>query len=212
MSQPAGVVGRTTPAEAGAAAGGVHLTALYRAYGRIFSIVAVLPVLVFWVSAATQPGLRPASATANALLSLLLVRLAMSTLRRPLTQQDLNVLAVATGVLVLASRLLATPGSPFLEQAAYLPVNPIVIAWAALSRRLVALVPVLLTVLATGVWNPGSLVLQQLVTTLTTGAFAGFAARMLRSGAARADAEADRLGRGPGSRASRATRGQCGAR
>jgi hypothetical protein len=153
----------------------------------------VLPLVVFWISAATLPGLRPASAAANALLSLVLVRLAVSTLRRPLTQQDLNVLAVATGVLMPAPRQLAAPGSPFLEQAAYLPVAPIVIAWAGLSRWFIVPVPVALAVLATGAWHPGTLAVEQLVTTLATGALPGFAARLLQSGARRADAEAGLL-------------------
>ena len=151
-------------------------------------------VLDFWVTSGTLSGQRPWSVAASLLLSLLLIRQAVRTLCRPLSQRDLNWLAAVTGALVLASRVLAVPGSSFLDGAAYLLVDPVVIAWAAVSRRLVVLVPVLLVVMGTGAWSlHGDLQVGVLVTTLGTAAFAGFAARLMRRGAQRADLDADLL-------------------
>lgn len=172
------------------------MAALDRAFGRIFAVIAFLVVLEFWFDARTLSGQRPGSLAANLLLSLVLLGQAARALRRPLTQQDLNAMAVATGALLLLARSLAAAGSPFLDQAAYLLVGPAAIAWPALSRRFVAPVPVLLVVIATGTWHPsGQLAVEQAVATLATVAFAGFAARLIRAGARRADAEADVLAR-----------------
>jgi hypothetical protein len=114
VSRTSASVGRPVPAEAAASAGGVHLASLERAFGRIFTVVTIGYVLDFWFSAGTLSGQRPGSVTASLLLSLLLIWRAIRTVRRPLSQQDLNWLAAATGALVLASRILAVPGSPFL--------------------------------------------------------------------------------------------------
>jgi signal transduction histidine kinase len=172
------------------------MAALDRAFGRIFAVLVALVVLEFWFGARTLSGQRPGSVAANLLLSLVLLGQAAWALRRPLTQRDLDAMAVATGALLLVSRFLAAPGSPFLDQAAYLLVGPAAIAWPALSRRFVVPVPILLVVIATGTWHPsGQLAVEQAVATLATVAFAGFAARLIRAGARRADAEADVLAR-----------------
>lgn len=174
----------------------MHLTAIERAFGRIFAVVVVLFVLEFWFSSAALSGQRPGSVAVTLLLSLLLVGQGARALRRPPTQRDLDGLALATGILLPAAWLLAAPASPFLVNAAYLLVGPAAMAWAAFSRRLVVPVPVLLIVLATGGWQHGAVLApEQAATTAATVIFAGVAARLMRAGARRADASAELLSR-----------------
>jgi len=174
----------------------VHQATLERAFGRIFAVVALAIVLYFWVSAAAMRGQQPGSLAANVLLSVLLVGQAVRAGRRPPSQRDLDLLAASTVVLVLASRILATPGSPFLEEAAYVMVVPAAAAWAAWSRRFVVPVPLLLMIAGTGAWYPaGDVAVEQLVGALPTVIVAGVAARFLRAGAAQADVDADRRSR-----------------
>jgi hypothetical protein len=132
--------------------GSVHQTTIERAFGRIFAMLIALIVVVFWFDSATLAGQRPGSMAANLLLSALLIWQAARALRRPPSQQDLYVLAAATGALLPISRALAVPGSPFLIDGAYLLAVPAAVAWAVWSVRFVVPVPVLLVVLATGVW------------------------------------------------------------
>jgi signal transduction histidine kinase len=174
----------------------VHQAALHRALGRIFAVVVAMFVLEFWFSASTLSGQRPASMAANLLLSIILVAQGVRAVRRPPSQRDLTVMALAAAVLLAASWLLAVPRSPFLNQAAYLLVVPVAVAWAALSRRFIVAVPVLLVLLAAGLWRPGaSLAIEDSATTLATVAFAAVAARLMRRGAQRADAGALALSR-----------------
>ncbi len=93
-----------------------HQKTLERAFGRIFAVLALANVLQFWVSGGTMSGQRSGSLAADLLLSLLLVGQAALAFRRPPSQRDLGLLAAATAILVLADRILAAPGSPFLEQ------------------------------------------------------------------------------------------------
>ncbi len=139
----------------GQPAGAAHQKALERAFGRIFAALVALFMVVFWFSSATLRGQRPGCVVANLVLSVLLIWQAARALRRPPSQRDLCLLAAATGALLMASRALAVPGSPFLADAAYELVTPVAIAWAVWSDRFVVPVPVLLIVLATGVWQLG---------------------------------------------------------
>jgi signal transduction histidine kinase len=174
----------------------VHRLALERAYGRIFAVVVALFVLEFWSSTGALSGQRPGSIAANGLLSLLLIVQAIRALRRPPPQPDLNCMAVAATALLAISWLFAVPGSPFLNNAAYLLVVPVAVVWAALSRHFFVPVPILLVILATGAWYPGApLAVEESVTTLATVAFAAIAARLMRGGARHADAAADLLSR-----------------
>ena len=116
-------------------AGAVHQTTIERAFGRIFAMLIALIVVVFWFNSATLAGQRPGSVAANLLLSALLVWQAARALRRPPFQQDLHVLAAATGALLLVSRALAVPGSPFLVDDAYLLAVLAAVAWAVWSVR-----------------------------------------------------------------------------
>jgi len=169
---------------------------LERAFGRIFAAYAILIVLLFWLTAPTLSGLRPGSAVAGVLLSVVLAGQAALAFHRPPSQRDLSLLAVATGVLILAIRLFAVSGSPFLVQAAYLMVSPAAVGWAVWSRRLVAPVPILLIIAGTGAWHPsGDLPVEQSIVVLEMAIFTGIAARVLRAGARHADSEADRLSR-----------------
>jgi hypothetical protein len=174
----------------------VHQATLERAFGRIFAVVAMAILLQFWVGARTMSGQQPGSLAADLLLSVLLVWQAMRASRRPPSQRDLDLLAAATACLVLAARILAAPGSPFLEQAAYVIVVPAAAAWAVWSRRFVVPVPLLLMILGTGAWHPaGDLAVEQSVAALPTVIIAGISARFIRAGARQADVDADRLSR-----------------
>jgi signal transduction histidine kinase len=174
----------------------VHQTALERASGRVFAVVAVFLVLQFWFSSLTVSGLRPGSVAAGVLLSLLLVWQAGRAFRRPPSQRDLNLLVTATVGLILAIRILAVPGRPFLDQAAYVLAVPAAVAWAVWSRRLIVPIPVLLVVLATGAWDSGSdLAVEQSVAALATVTLGGVAVRFVRVAARRADEDADRMAR-----------------
>jgi hypothetical protein len=160
--------------------------------GRIFAVLVALFVVVFWFSASAVSGQQPGSVAANLLLSVLLIWQAARALRRPPSRRGLCVLAAAAGSLLLASRALAVPGSPFLNNAAYELVTPTAIAWAVWSDWLVVPVPVLLIVLATGAWQlGGDLPVEQAVTALAVVACTSWAARLMRAGARRADADAD---------------------
>lgn len=174
----------------------VHERTLERAVGRIYATYVMFSVAEFWLTTQTVRGQRPGSEVAGVLLSMTLVWQAALAFRRPPSQRDLGLLAAASGIFVLAIRLFAVPGSAFLDQAAYLMVPPVAVAWAVWSRRLVVLVPILLIIAATGAWHPaGDVPIEQLVVTLEATAFTAFAARVLRSGARHADADADRLAR-----------------
>jgi len=169
---------------------------LERAIGRIFGAVALAIVLQFWVSSGPMRGQRPGSLAASLLLSGLLVGQALLAFRRPPSQRDVNLLAAATVVLVLAARILAVPGSPFLEQEAYVMVVPTAAAWAVWSPRLVIPAPLLLMILGTGLWQPGaSLAVEQAVAAGPTVIVAGVAVRFMRTGARQADDAADQLSR-----------------
>jgi hypothetical protein len=179
-------MGRDQPPEA------VHQTALERGFGRIFAVLVALFVVVFWFSSSAVSGQQPGSVAANLLLSVLLIWQAARALRRPPSRRDLGVLAAAAGSLLLASRALAVPGSPFLNDAAYELVTPASIAWAVWSDWLVVPVPVLLVVLATGAWQlRGDLPVEQAGAALAVVACTSWAARLMRAGARRADADAD---------------------
>lgn len=179
-----------------AGAGAVHSTTLERAYGRIVGVAVMFYVAQFWFSAITVAGQSAGSAAANLALSLPLLCLAAAWVsRRPPVQRELDWLAVAAAVLLPLSRLLATPDSPFADNVAYLLAAPVVDAWAVFSRRFVLVVPVALTVLATGAWQlagdlRSGLPAEQSVATLAIAAFAGLAARMVREVAGKADEEA----------------------
>lgn len=184
------------PERPGEPASTVHQAALERALGRIFAMLVALIVLVFWFGSATLAGQRPGSVTADLLLSALLTWQAARALGRPPSQRDLYVLAAATGSLLLASEALAVPGSPFLTSAAYVLVVPVAVAWPGWSDRFTVPVPVLLVVLATGVWHlAGDLPVEQSAAALATVACTSWSARLLRAGARRADADADALSR-----------------
>jgi len=182
---------KAPPAEAAGPADTVHQKTLERAFGRIFAVIVLANVLQFWASGGTMSGQRPGSLAADLLLSLLLVVQAALAFRRPPAQRDLDLLAVATATLVLADRLLAAPGSPFLEQVTYVLAVPASAAWAVWSRRLVVLVPALLLILGTGAWRlSGGLPVEQAFGALPTIAVGGVAARFMRAGARKADGDA----------------------
>ena len=105
----------------------VHQIGLERALGRIFAVFMTLMVVEFWSSTATLAGQRPGSVAANLLLSVLLTGLALRALSRPPSPRGLCLMVTATVALLLLSRALAVPGSPFLENIDAL-VMPIGIA------------------------------------------------------------------------------------
>ncbi len=194
MSLTSAAADRGPPAVPGEPAAGVHQTTLERAFGRIFAVVAALLVLDFWFSSLTVSGQLPGSVAADVLLSLLLIWQSARALGRPPLQRDLNLLVAATGSLMLATRILAVPGSLFLDQTAYLLAVPGAAAWAVWSRRLVVPVPVLLIVLATGAWDSGGdLAVEQSVAALATVTLGGVAARLMRAAARHADKDAHRM-------------------
>jgi len=182
-------MGPDQPAEA------VHQAGFERALGRIFAVFMVLMVVVFWSSTATLAGQRPGSVAANLLLSVLLIGQALRAVSRPPSQRDLGLMVAATGSLLLVSRGLAVPRSPFLENIDAL-VMPVGTAWAMWSARFLLPVPVLVVALASWTWNPrADLAAELTVTSLAVIACASWAARLLRAGAQRADAEAEVLSR-----------------
>jgi signal transduction histidine kinase len=197
VSLPPATADHAPPAEAAGPADAVHQATLERAIGRIFGAVALAIVLQFWVSSGPMGGQRAGSLAASLLLSGLLVGQALLAFRRPPSQRDVNLLAAATVVLVIAARILAVPGSPFLEQEAYVMVVPTAAAWAVWSPAPLAIpVPLLLMILGTGLWQPGaSLAAEQVVAAGPTVIVAGVAARFMRAGARQADAAADHLSR-----------------
>jgi signal transduction histidine kinase len=183
------------PAASGEPADRVHQATLERAFARIFAVVAVFLVLDFWFSAAAVSGQSRGSVVADVLLSLLLTWQAAWALHRPPSQPDLYLLAGATAGLMLATRILAVPGSPFVGQAAYTLGVAGAAAWAVWSRQLVVLVPVLLVAISTGAWDSTGLAVEQTVAALATVTLAGVAARLMRAAARDADDDADRLSR-----------------
>lgn len=196
MKRTASAADRTPSAEATGSASVVHQATLERAFGRIFGVVTLAIVLQFWVSSGPTRGQRAGSLAASLLLSGLLVGQALLAFRRPPAQRDVNLLAAATVILVLATQILAVPRSPFLEQEAYVMAVPAAAAWAVWSRRFVIPVPLLLMILGTGPWQPGrSLAVEQAVAALPTVIVGGVAARFMRAGARQADDAADRLSR-----------------
>jgi signal transduction histidine kinase len=195
MSSAAAAIGSEFAPRAEVQASAVHSTTLERAYGRIVGVAALFYLFQFWFSSLTVTGQTAGSAAADFALSVPLIGLAVVwVLRRPPLQRELDWLAAAAAVLLPLSRVLAVPHSPFADQVAYLLVASVVDAWAVFSRRLVVLVPVVLTLLATGAWHPaGDLPVEQTVATLAIAAFAGVAGRMMRDGARQADQEAAKL-------------------
>jgi signal transduction histidine kinase len=182
-------VGPDQPADA------VHQAGLERSLGRIFAVFMILLVVEFWSSTATLPGQRPVGVAANLLLSVLLTGQALRAVSRPPSQRGLGLMVVATGSLLLVSRALAVPGSPFLENNTAL-VMPVGIAWVMWLARFLLPVPVLVVVLASWTWNPrADLAAELTVTALAVIACASWAACLLRTGAQRADADADLLSR-----------------
>ena len=177
-------------------ASAVHSTTLERAFSRILGVAALFYVFQFWFSAITVTGQSAGSTVADLALTVLLVYLAVIwLLRGPPLQRELDWLAVAAAILLPVSRLLAAPHGQFSAQVAYLLVASVADAWAVFSRRLVVLVPVVVTVLATGAWQVSGdvrsdLPVEQSVATLAIAAFAGLAARMMRQGARKADEDA----------------------
>lgn len=173
---------------------GIHQATLERAIGRIFAVYSVVLVLDFWFNSLAASGQLPGSVAADVLLSLVLLWQAALAFRRPLSQRDLSLLAAATAGLTLATRILAVPASPFVEQDVYLLAVPAAAAWAVWSRRLVAPIPLLLVVIASGLWAPGNEVaIEQSVTALATVTLGGVAARILRAAARKADEDAERM-------------------
>jgi signal transduction histidine kinase len=186
----------TRPATPGGSVGRVHQAALERAFGRVFSVFTVFILLDFWFGSVTASGQSPGSAAASALLSLLLIWQAARALRRPPSQPDLYLLAAGPAGLMLAMRILAVPGSPFVSQVAYVLGVPGAAAWAVWGRRLVVPVPVFLVVLSAGPWDSaGQLAIEQTVVSLATVTLGGVAARLMRAAARQADHDADRLSR-----------------
>ncbi len=182
-------MGPDRPAEA------VHQAGLERSLGRIFAAFMVLMVVEFWSSTATLAGQHPGSVAANLLLSVLLTGQALRAAARPPSQRSLVLMVAATGSLLLVSRALAVPGSPFLENIDAL-VMPVGTAWAVWSARFLLPVPVLVVVLASWTWNPrADLAAELTVTSLAVIACASWTVRLLRAGAQRADAEAEVLSR-----------------
>jgi signal transduction histidine kinase len=174
----------------------VHQATLERAFGRVFAVFAVVIVLDFWFGSVSASGQSPGSAAASVLLSLLLIWQAARALRRAPSQPDLYLLAAGTAGLMLAIRVLAVPGSPFVGQVAYVLGVPGAATWAVWGRRLVVLVPVLLVVLSTGAWDSaGQLAIEQMVVSLATVTLGGAAARLMRAAARHADDDADQLSR-----------------
>jgi signal transduction histidine kinase len=174
--------------------GAMHQGTLERAFGRIFSVFAALILAASWLSSITLAEQRPGTAAADLLLSALVIWQALRALRRPPSQRDLCLLAAATAALLLVSRAPPVSGGPFADEMAYGLVAPVAAAWAVWSARFVVPVPVLLVVLATGAWNPGGgLPVEHAVGVLAIVACTSWAARVMRSGARRADADADAL-------------------
>lgn len=166
-----------------AGAGNAHQRSLERTFGVILFLVAAEYVVQFWLSMGLAAGRSPGSLAASLLLSLVLLALGVRALRQRPRQRDLVVVAVAAGLLMPASRLLAGPGSPFQSGSAYLLIVPVAIGWAGLSRRYAVAGTAVLIVAGTGVWDPGAAQsVENTVTTLATAAFAGAAARLLHGG------------------------------
>jgi signal transduction histidine kinase len=184
------------PPTARGGAGTVHQATLERALGRILAVFLALTVVAFWASSGTLPGQRTGGVAADLLLSVLLAGQAARALRRRPSQRDLVLLAGATGSLLLVSRALAVPGSPFLVDYNPAVVVPVAAAWAVWSEWFAVPVPVLLVVVVWWAWNPArDLAAEQTAVELAIVACTSFAARLLRAGARRADAEADALSR-----------------
>jgi hypothetical protein len=151
--------------------------------------------VVFWSSSATLAGNRPVGVAADVLLSALLARQALRTLRQRPSRRDLWLMIAATGALLLVSRMLAVRGSPFLYNNSDALVIPVAVGWAIWSGRFVVPVPVLLIILASWTGDPGVPAVEQAASALGLIACTASGARLLRAGAQQADADADDLSR-----------------
>jgi hypothetical protein len=152
MSLIAVVADRDPPAEPtnpAQPADGAHQATLERVFGRIFAVFMALMMVVFWSSSATLAGNRPGGMAADVLLSALLAGQTLRALRRLPSQRDLWLMVAATGALLLVSRVLAVPGSPFLGSNSDVLVIRVAAGWAVWSGMFVVPVPVLLVILAT---------------------------------------------------------------
>ena len=129
------------------------------------------------------------------LLSALLAGQTLRALRKLPSQRDLWLMIAATGALLLVSRVLAVPGSPFLGNNSDVLVIPVAAGWAVWSARFVAPIPALLVVLASWTGDPGVLAVEQAASALALIACTASAARLLCAGARQADADADDLSR-----------------
>ncbi|HLK74949.1 MAG TPA: hypothetical protein VKU77_15025 [Streptosporangiaceae bacterium] len=198
MSLIAVVAGRDLPAESrnpAQPADGAHQATLERVFGRIFAVFLALMMVVFWSSSATLAGNRPVGVAADVLLSALLTRQALRTLRQRPSQRDLWLMIAATGALLLVSRMLAVRGSPFLDNNSDALVIPVAVGWAIWSGRFVVPVPVLLIIFASWTGDPGVPAVEQSASALGLIACTASAARLLRAGARQADADAGDLSR-----------------
>lgn len=195
MSMIAVAAERDPPAAPAKPADGAHQATLERAFGRIFTVFMALMMVVFWSSSATLAGNRPGGMAVDVLLSALLARQTLRALRQLPSQRDLWLMIVATGALLLVSRLLAVRGSPFLGSNSDALVIPVAVGWAIWSGQFVVLVPVLLVILASWTGDPGVLAVEQAVSALGLIACTASGAGLLRAGARQADADADDLSR-----------------
>jgi hypothetical protein len=139
---------RDPPAAPAEPASGAHRATLERAFGRIFAVFMALMMAVFWSSSATLAGNRPDGMAADVLLSALLAGQTLRALRQLPSQRDLWLMVAATGALLLVSRVLALPGSPFLGNNSDVLVIPVAAGWAVWPARFVVPVAVLLVILA----------------------------------------------------------------
>ena len=154
-----------------------------------------LMMVVFWSSSATLAGNRPGGMAADVLLCALLAGQTLRALRWLPSQRDLWLMVAATGALLLVSRVLAVPGSPFLGNNSDVLVIPVAASWAVWSARLAVPVPLLLVILASWTGDPGVLAVEQAASALALIACTASAARLLRAGARQADVYADDLSR-----------------
>ena len=116
MSPTATVKDRARPTGPDEPAGVVHQAALERALGRVFSMLVALIVAGFWFSSAIRTGPWPGNVATDLLLNVLLGWQALRARRRPPSQRDLHLLAVATTALLLASRTLGRAKARFLTR------------------------------------------------------------------------------------------------
>jgi len=157
---------RDPPAAPAEPASGAHRATLERVFGLIYAVVMALMMAVFWSSSATLAGNRPGGMAADVLLSALLAGQTLRALRRPPSQRDLWLMAAATEALLLVSRVLAVPGSPFLGNNSDVLVIPVAAGRVVWSGRLAVPVPLLLVILASWTADPGVLAVEQAASAL----------------------------------------------